>query len=65
MTVENMRSQLIQRYSKTIRNQRVDLMPDEQVIAIYHSLIERKDPKIGKPKTTARSEVQCEQLSFL
>ena len=65
MTVENMRLQLIQRYSKTIRNQRVDLMPDEQVIAIYYSLIERKDPKIGKPKTPARSEVRCEQLSFL
>ena len=65
MTVENMRSQLIQRYSKTIRNQRVDLMPDEQVIAIYHSLIERKDPKIGKPKAPVRSEVRCEQLSFL
>lgn len=65
MTVNDMRAQLIQRYSQTIHGQRVEFMPDDQVIAIYYSLIERKDPKIGKPKKPEYEEVRCEQMSFL
>ena len=65
MTISDMRAQLIQRYSPTIHGQRVDYMPDDQVIAIYYSLIERKDPKIGKPKKPEYEEVRCEQMSFL
>ena len=41
MTVAAMREALINRYSHTIRGRSVDRMPDGQVIAIYHSLLER------------------------
>ena len=54
MTVAAMREALINRYSHTIRGRSVDRMPDGQVIAIYHSLMERKDPAVtcgpGIPK---------------
>lgn len=43
MTVNDMRRILMDRYSSTIRKQRVDRMPDSQVVAIYRSLVERKD----------------------
>ena len=44
MTVTAMRETLIKRYSPVIRGQRVDRMPEQQVVAIYHSLINRRDP---------------------
>ena len=54
MTVTAMREALITRYSPVIRGQRVDRMPDAQVMAIYRSLINRKDPIVkcgpGIPK---------------
>ena len=35
MTVDGMRAVLMERYSGVIRKQRVDRMPDNQVVAIY------------------------------
>ena len=52
MNVTDMRAALKQRYGDTIRNRHVDYMPDGQVMAIYHSLIDRKDPFIGKERNT-------------
>ena len=46
MRVNEMREALKSRYSPVIRNQSVDYMPESQVIAIYHSMIERRDPKV-------------------
>ena len=67
MTVAGMREALINRYSPVIRNQRVDRMSDYQVIAIYHSLIERKDlePAHKIPKNSRIHEpVKYEQLQM-
>lgn len=50
MTVTDMREALKRRYSPVIRNQSVDYMPENQVIAIYHSLIERKDAEVTERK---------------
>ena len=50
MTVNDMRMALKERYSPVIRNQPVDTMPEGQVIAIYRSLVERKDTAIVKPR---------------
>lgn len=50
MTVNEMRDALINRYSATIRGQRVEWMPESQVVAIYHSLVERKDLDSGKTR---------------
>lgn len=54
MTVTAMREQIIHRYSPVIRGQRVDRMPDGQVVAIYRSLLRRRDPELtcgpGIPK---------------
>ena len=54
MTVTAMREQIIQRYSPVVRGRRVDRMPDRQVVAIYRSLVNRKDPIVkcgpGIPK---------------
>lgn len=47
MTVAAMREALIKRYSHTIRGRSVDRMPDGQVVAIYHSLLKRKDPALA------------------
>lgn len=50
----DMRMALKKRYGAIIRGQHVDSMSDERVVAIYHSLIERKDPQINQssvPKT--------------
>ena len=44
----DMRNALKSRYGPVIRGVRVDNMSDEQVSAIYHSLIERKDPMINQ-----------------
>ena len=44
----DMRMALKNRYGPIIRGQHVDTMPDDQVTAIYHSLIERKDPQINQ-----------------
>ena len=44
MTINNMRQILINRFSPVIRGQLVEDMPDPQVVAIYRSLVERKDP---------------------
>ena len=57
MTVAAMREALISRYSPVIRKQRVDRMPDSQVIAIYHSLIDRKDPEICGPGVPKKSRL--------
>jgi hypothetical protein len=52
MTVDGMRVALMERYSGEIRHQRVDRMPDSQVIAIYRRLEAygelRKRPGIPK-----------------
>ena len=50
MNVNDMRAALKARYSEVIRNQRVDTMPENQVCAIYHSLIDRRDPGLDKTK---------------
>ena len=66
MNVADMRETLKRRYSPVIRNQSVDFMPEEQVIAIYNSLIERRDPELCKspiPKTKRLHEpIKYEQL---
>lgn len=48
MKVTDMRLQLAKRYPNGIRGKPIASMPDDQVVAIYRSLIERKDPLIGK-----------------
>lgn len=50
MSVTDMREALINMYSDTIRGRKVAWMPDSQVIAIYHSLIDRKDRHIEHPR---------------
>ena len=66
MNVTDMREILKSRYSPVIRNQSVDCMPDNQVIAIYRSLINRRDPELCKqpvPKKQRLHEpVRYEQL---
>ena len=57
MNVTDMRMLLMERYSGTIRGQRVDQMPDRQVIAIYRSLVDRKDPGIQRPGNPKRSRL--------
>jgi len=69
MTVNAMRDTLIKRYSPVIRNQRVDRMPDSQVVAIYRSLINRGDSAvIGRPGIPKRSRlhepVRYEQIEM-
>lgn len=44
----DMRMALKQRFGAIIRGQHIDSMSDERVVAIYHSLIERKDPQINQ-----------------
>ena len=49
MKVVDMRLQLMKRYpSGYIRGTPIASMSNERVIAIYRSLIDRKDPLIGK-----------------
>lgn len=60
MTVTEMRNALKQRYGDTIRGTRVDWMPEDQVVAIYRSLVNRKDPFINKPR--GKSTYKYEQL---
>lgn len=68
MTVNNMRDALKKRYSPVIQGKNVDTMPEKQVIAIYRSLIERKDPLISNPnrkipkKMRLHEPVRYEQL---
>lgn len=50
MTVNGMREILIRRYSPVIRGQRIDRMPDTQVLAIYRSLVDRKDPELSRTR---------------
>ena len=66
MNVAAMRQALIERYSPVIRNQRVEYMPEQQVVAIYRNMIERRDPAVVEPKVSKRNRlhdpVQYEQL---
>ena len=68
MTVNDMREALKKRYSPVIRNQSVDYMPENQVIAIYRSLIERKDPEVNGTKISKRNRlhepIKYEQLKM-
>ena len=68
MTVNDMRRALKARYSPVIRNQPVDNMPEGQVIAIYRSLVERKDTAIVKPripkKMRLHEPVKYEQMQM-
>lgn len=57
MTVNEMREALIDRYYATIRGQRVEWMPESQVVAIYHSLIERKDLNSGKTRISKKQRL--------
>lgn len=57
MTVNDMRDALMARYSTTIRNQRIDMMPDHQVIAIYKSMIARNDGPRRSPGIPKRSRL--------
>lgn len=64
MTVNDMRGALKHKYGNIIRNRHIDYMPDNQVIAIYHSVIERKvSPERKVPKTKRLHEpVKYEQM---
>lgn len=68
MRVNDMRIALKTRYSPVIRGQRVDDMSEGQVTAIYHSLIERKDPLINKSpvprKLRINEPVKYEQMKM-
>jgi len=68
MTIADMRAKLMERYSGTIRGQRVDRMSDRQVIAIYKSLVDRKDIGICRPGIPKRSRlhepVRYEQIGM-
>lgn len=57
MRVNEMREALKSRYSPVIRNQSVDYMPESQVIAIYHSMIERRDPDINGVKVPKKNRL--------
>ena len=50
MNVNDKRAALIHRYSPVIRGQRVDMMTDEQVCAIYGRLLDRNDLDTCKPR---------------
>jgi hypothetical protein len=43
MTINDMRDALKHRYGNMIHNRHVDYMPDNQIMAIYNSVLERKD----------------------
>ena len=69
MTIMAMREQIIQRYSPVVRGQRVDRMPDRQVVAIYKSLMKRRDGVVkcgpGIPKRSRLHErVRFEQTEM-
>lgn len=56
---------LANRYSPVIRGQKVSLMPDKQVMAIYYRLADSNDAEIDKPVDRKPIDIPCEQLSFL
>jgi len=69
MNVIDMRLQLMKRYpSGKIRGTPIADMPDDRVIAIYRSLIDRKDPLIGKntvpKKLRINPPIKWEQLKM-
>lgn len=57
MKVTDMRLQLAKRYPNGIRGKPIASMPDDQVVAIYRSLIERRDPLIGKNTTPKKLRI--------
>lgn len=63
MTITAMREQIIQRYSPVVRGQRVDRMPDRQVVAIYRSLVNRKDTPVPK-RNRIHERVKFEQTEM-
>ena len=63
MQGEGMREKVARAYdADTWRNRVMHLMPDNQVIAIYHNMIERRTLPRKKPKK--KGQVQYEQLSM-
>ena len=62
MNVTDMRDALKKRYSPVIRGRNVDVMPEEQVIAIYRSLIERKD--LDNPRKIPKSKRLHEPIKY-
>ena len=69
MNVTDMRLQLMKRYpSGKIRGAPIADMSNERVIAIYRTLIDRKDPLIGKntvpKKLRINPPVKWEQLKM-
>lgn len=68
MSINDMRAALIKRYGPVIQGKKVDNMEDDQVAAIYHRLIESKDPFINKSKVPRKMRlhkpVKCEQIKM-
>lgn len=63
MPVERMREHVAAVYdSQTWRNRVLHLMPDNQVIAIYHTMLERR--QIRKRRKPKKNEPRYEQLSI-
>ena len=68
VTVQYMRSAISDVYASRRWREEVNLMPDSQVIAVYHSFIERGVFERGiakkKPQPAPKQEPTYKQLSF-
>lgn len=62
MTVNCMREHIAQVYdSPRWKDRAMHLMPDNQVIAVYHTMLERGQLPVKKKR---KNHVSCEQLSM-
>lgn len=65
MPVERMREHVAAAYDSQVwRNRVMHLMPDNQVIAIYHTMLERRQIRPKRNRRRATDGVRCEQLSI-
>lgn len=65
VTIQYMRSAISDVYASRKWREEVNLMPDSQVIAVYHSFLERGVFDKGPPKKTQpKKEPTYKQLSF-
>ena len=61
MTVSQMRNKLIDIYSAPKWRDRVDSMPDNQVIAVYYSFLERKKFQPKKKKKEEYHQITLDE----
>ena len=65
MSVERMREHVARAYdSDTWRNRVMHLMPDNQVIAIYHTMVERRQIPKRVRRSKKVNELQYQQISI-